>query len=290
MEVNQQSIAAMRAVTVSREYGSGGGEVAARLAQRLGWRLVDHEVIAQVARELAIPETEVEARDENVESRISRIMRSIRRSVSGAFVAPVAGTTPFIVASSTPVMGNPASGERATPPATEDRAYQDTLRHVVQVAASTGHVVIVGRGGQVILARQRDVLHVRLVAPLEQRIAYVMRREGLGEAAARARIQEKDRARTRYMQAMYHCNHEDPHLYDLVLNTGVLDLDSAVDLICQALERTACLVYISDAGDDLLCVDFGGRRIIKKKTFLPPKLLRKSKDLHKNAQEHMIDR
>src|SRR3954451_2473065 len=82
----------MRAVTVSREYGSGGGEIAGRLAHRLGWRLVDHEVIAQVARELAIPETEVEARDENVEGRISRIMRSIRRSVSGAFVAPVAGT------------------------------------------------------------------------------------------------------------------------------------------------------------------------------------------------------
>jgi CMP/dCMP kinase len=244
MEVNRQTIAAMRAVTVSREYGSGGGEIAGRLAQRLGWRLVDHEVIVQVARELAIPETEVEARDENVEGRISRIMRSIRRSVSGAFVAPVAGTTPFLVASSTPAMGNPASGEGATPPVIEDRAYQDTLSHVVQVAANVGHAVIVGRGGQVILAGQRDVLHVRLVAPLEQRTAYVMRREGLDGAAARTRIQEKDRTRARYMQAMYHCNHEDPHLYELVLNTGELALDSAVDLICVALEQKASRLHV----------------------------------------------
>jgi cytidylate kinase len=229
MEVNQQTIAAMHAVTVSREYGSGGGEVAARLAQRLGWRLVDHEVIAQVARELAIPETEVEVHDENIEGRISRILRRMRLSASGGFATPVAGAQ----------LGAPFLAASTPPPATGELAYQDTMRHVVQVAASTGHVVIVGRGGQVILAGQRDVLHVRLVAPLEQRIAYVMRREGLNEAAARTRIREKDRARARYMQTLYHCNHEDPHLYDLVLNTGLLDLDNAVGLIYVALEQKA---------------------------------------------------
>ena len=238
MEVNQQSIAAMRAVTVSREYGSDGGEIAVRLARRLGWRLVDHEVIAQVARELAIHETEVEARDENVESRISRIIRGIRRSVSGALVIPGAGT-PFIAASTTPAMGNPSSVLGATPGATEQLAYQDTMRHVVQAAARAGHAVIAGRGGQVILAGQRDVLHVRVVAPLEQRIAYVMRREGLGTDAARKRVQEKDHNRTRYMQTQFHCQHDNPHLYDLVINTAVLDLDRAVDLICLALEDKA---------------------------------------------------
>jgi cytidylate kinase len=239
MEVNRQTIAAMRAVTVSREYGSGGGEIAARLAGRLGWRLVDHEVIALVARELGIHETQAEAHDEQVESRIARILQRLRLSVSGAFVAPVAGTTPFLAASASPATGNPSLAVGATSPPTGQLAYHDTLRYVVEAAARAGHAVIVGRGGQVILAGQRDVLHVRLVAPFEQRIAYVMRREGLNEAAARTRIQEKDRARTRYMQATYHCNHEDPHLYDLVLNTGVLDLDSAVGLICQALERKA---------------------------------------------------
>jgi cytidylate kinase len=242
MEVNQQTIAAMRAVTVSREYGSGGGEAAARLAQRLDWRLIDHEVIAQVARELGIYETQAEAYDEQVESRIARILQRLRLSVSGAFTTSVAGAplgTPFLAASASPASGNPSLAVGATSPPTGQLAYHDTLRQVVEAAARAGHAVIVGRGGQVILAGQRDVLHVRLVAPLEQRIAYVMRREGLDEAAARTRIQEKDRARTRYMQAMYHCNHENPHLYDLVLNTGVLDLDCAVDLICQALEHKA---------------------------------------------------
>jgi cytidylate kinase len=100
-------------------------------------------------------------------------------------------------------------------------------------------VVIVGRGGQVLLAGKRDVLHIRVVAPLELRVAYVAHREGLSLEAARLRVQAKDRARTRYMQTQYHCQHEDPHLYDLVIDTAVLDLDSAVDLICLALERKA---------------------------------------------------
>ena len=68
--MNEESspISQMRAVTISREYGSGGGEIATRLAQRLGWQLIDHEVVVQVAHELGVSEAEVEAHDERVES------------------------------------------------------------------------------------------------------------------------------------------------------------------------------------------------------------------------------
>lgn len=240
MEVNLQAIAAMRAATVSREYGSGGGEIAARLAKRLGWQLIDHQVVTQVARELAIPEPEAEARDENVESRVTRIMNRLRLGVSGGFVTPSAGISlgvPLSTPSSSPSAEAPSS-------TVGEQVYYEALQQFVQAATNTGHVVIVGRGGQVILSGRRDVLHVRVVATLEQRIAYVMRREGLDEAAARARIQMKERARTRYMQTLYHCNHEDPHLYDLVLNTGVLDLDSAVNVICVALEQKASRLHV----------------------------------------------
>jgi cytidylate kinase len=99
--------------------------------------------------------------------------------------------------------------------------------------------VIVGRGGQVLLADRRDVLHVRVVAPLEQRSAYVVRREGLDTDTARKRVQEKDHARTRYMQTQFHRQPDDAHLYDVVINTAILDLDSAVEQICLALEHKA---------------------------------------------------
>ncbi len=223
MSVNQQAIAVMRAVTISREYGSGGGEIATRLARKLGWRLIDHAIIEQAARELEVYETDVEKHDEEyVESTLSRILNRIWPASSGGF-------TP----SREPVLF-------AAPPRTEEtRAYQETLRHIITAAATTGHVVLIGRGGQVLLADKRDVLHVRVVAPLELRVAYVVHREGLDLDAARRRVQAKDRARTRYMQTQYRCQHEDPHLYDLVINIAVLDLDRAVDLICLALEGKA---------------------------------------------------
>jgi cytidylate kinase len=209
MDDVSQASAAMRAVTISREYGSGGGEIAARLARRLNWQLADHEVVAHAARLSGIPENEARLRDEHADSFIARILARIQ------FGAPEVLNTEAIPSSATE----------------KERAYYAAQRQIVEAVASAGHAVIV--------ASHRDVLHVRVIAPLDKRIVYVARREGVDEAAARTRILTKERARARYMQVLYQCRHDDPHLYDLVINTGVLDLDSAVDLICQALERKA---------------------------------------------------
>ena len=223
MNVNPQAMTAMRAITISREYGSGGGEIAARLARRLGWQLIDHAVIEQTARELEVHETEVEKHDEEyIESTRPGILDRILEQL-----APSASMT-----GGGGVLIRPSSSAEA-------RAYQETMHQIITVAATTGHVVIVGRGGQVLLEDKRDVLHVRVVAPLEQRVAYAVHREGLDTEAARRRVQAKDHARTRFMQTQYRSQHEDPHLYDLVINTAVLDLDRAVDLICLALEGKA---------------------------------------------------
>lgn len=218
MSDKQHDVSAMRAITISRQYGSGGGEIAARLAQKLGWQLIDHEIVAQVAHELGITAEEVESRDERVEGFISRVLSTFQHTAPAALV---------------PAVVPPVS------PDFEEQAYREALHRVVETAANTGHAVIVGRAGQVLLAARRDVLHVRIVAPPKQRITYVARREGLDEATAQLRLQLKDRDRARYLQMQHHHNVDDPLLYDLVLNTSVLDLDSAVDLICLALERKA---------------------------------------------------
>lgn len=210
----QQNIPEMRAITISRQYGSGGGEVAALLAQRLGWQLIDHEIVAQVAHALGITEEEADVHDERVEGFITRALGALQ---AAALVVPAA----------------------AVPVEQAEAVYNEALRKVVETAASTGHVVIVGRTGQALLAGHRDVLHVRIVAPLQQRVIYVSQREGLDEAEARSRIQVKDRDRARYLQSRFGRSVDDPMLYDLVINTAVLDLESAVDLIILALERKA---------------------------------------------------
>jgi len=204
MDVNQQAIATMRAVTISREYGSGGGEIAARLARRLDWQLVDHQIVAEAAHNLGVHEAVVAAHDEKAGGILSRVFQ-----------------WPYPI------------------PAEEAQAYYEALRRVVLEAANTGHAVIVGRGGQMLLRDRRDVLHIRVVAPLEQRVAYVVRREGLDADAARKRVQEKDQTRIRYTQSQFHRQPDDAHLYDLVINTAILDLDHVVDQICLALEHKA---------------------------------------------------
>src|SRR5258706_3208561 len=205
----------MRAMTISREYGSGGGEIATRLAKRLGWQLVDRAMVERVASEIGTSQEEAEVHDEHVQGMVSRALGSL------IYLYPAA-------------MAN-------TPPEAflSDEAYRDVFNRVVRAAAARGHVVIVGRASQVILADLRDVLHVRIIAPFEKRVAYVMQREGVDHHTTEARIHRNDHERASYLEQEYHHHPDDAHLYDLVLNTSLLDLESAVDIMCFTLQQKA---------------------------------------------------
>ncbi|MGH2500948.1 MAG: AAA family ATPase, partial [Ktedonobacterales bacterium] len=120
-----------------------------------------------------------------------------------------------------------------------EASYTRALRDVVNGAVLAGQSVIVGRGSQIILRNRRDTLHVRIVAPLEQRMSYVMLRENLSRAEAQQRITQRDQERRRYLISTYRHAPDDARLYDITLNTAVLDLDSCVELIVRAAEAKA---------------------------------------------------
>jgi cytidylate kinase len=205
----------MRAVTVSREYGSGGGEIAARIAERLGWSLVDHHLVAEVAATLNEPEERADACDERSGGLMAHLIDAVQ------LIAPWSGAVPGVTAEE------------------EHRRHYQALCEVVRSAADAGNVVIVGRGSQAILAGRRDVLNLRVIAPIERRVAYVAQREGLSEDDARARIRGKDHDRAVWLQTFEGVQPNDPHLYDLTINTGVLPLDVAVQLALDALAGKA---------------------------------------------------
>lgn len=205
----------MRAVTISREYGSGGGEIAARLAKRLSWQLIDRQIIVEISEMLGETVEETSVRDEHAPGLAAVLADSLR------WAAPLPGWMP-----------NRTTDE-------EMRRYRTALSQVVGVAVERGQVVIVGRGAQTLLAGRRDVLHVRIVAPLDQRAAYVAVRERLDAVVARERIQRKDADRDHYLQSVEHSSPADALLYDMTINTGVLSLDDAVDLIALALDKKA---------------------------------------------------
>jgi cytidylate kinase len=210
-----ETIKMMRAVTLSREYGSGGGEIASRLAKRLGWHLIDHDMVARVARAMGTSQEEAAAHDEQPEGILTRLLNSLQY-VDPAFVY----YTP-------------------SEPIPSDEVYRAALEKIIKAAAARGSVVIVGRGSQVLLEERQDVLRVRIIAPFEQRVAYVMQREGLDQQAAAARIRAKDHDRTKFLETEFHRKPEDAHLYDLVLNMSSLDQASAVNIICLTLNHKA---------------------------------------------------
>jgi len=215
MNEDVNAVNRMRAITISREYGSGGGEIASRLATRLQWNLIDHAIVERAAREMGMSQEEAEAHDEYTKSRVSQLLSSMQYLYPASMV--LAPPEAFLT-----------EGE-----------YRTTVNRIVKAVAARGQVVIVGRASQVILAEQRDILHVRIIAPFEKRVVYVMQREGLDRRKAESRIQMKDHDRARYLEVEYHQKPQDARLYDIVLNTSLFDLENAVDIICFTLEQKA---------------------------------------------------
>lgn len=202
----------MRVITVSREYGAGGGEIARGLAAKLGWQLVDHALVRKVAETLGENEDDAAQHDERGESFNSRLVASLR------WISPWGPVAP-------PPMPYEQGGT----------ARHQALAKVITATYDLGNAVIVGRGGQCILSGHNDALHVRVVAPLAARVAYVIQRERLSADEAQARIMHVDRDRVQYLNDVEHVDPRNADLYDLVVNTGVISLDGAVDLIVRAL-------------------------------------------------------
>jgi cytidylate kinase len=110
-------------------------------------------------------------------------------------------------------------------------------RMIIEEVAKEGHAIIVGRGGQCILAGRPDVLHVFVFAPPAVREERVTQIEGLTHAEAERRIAGMDRLRADYVRTFYHADWRDPSHYHLLIDSGVWGEEGSADLIVQALEH-----------------------------------------------------
>ncbi len=109
----------------------------------------------------------------------------------------------------------------------------ETILHLVEL----GHVIIVGRGCNVITTRTPNVYHVRLVAPLAQRIEYARQAHQLTEKEAARWVEQVDRGRVRYVKSNFKCRIDDPLLYHVVINTGRMSHLDAAQLMADGARR-----------------------------------------------------
>jgi cytidylate kinase len=185
-------------VVISRETGAGGSAIARRVGQKLGWNVLDEEILDHLAKEYGTPRKLVRVVDERYVHWIEEMFETW--ADGGGF-------------------------SQAT--------YMHRLSHLFLLAARRGNVVIVGRGAQFILPHDCG-LSVRIVAPLDFRVEQVLLRRGLSAKKARDFVLDSDRQREAFIRKNFHRTVTDPHLHDLVINVQKLVQDDAVELIVAA--------------------------------------------------------
>lgn len=201
-------------ITLSRQYGAGGSEVARAVAEALGWQVVDNEIVDRVARRAGLATEVVAEQDERVPGFVERLARALAAS-SQEFAVPEIGVA-------------------VRPP---EPSLVRLTEMVVKEIAEEGRAVLVGRAAPAVLGREGAVLHVKLVASREFRIELAMRSEGFDRKTAEQVMNDTDAQRRRYHREHYGRDWDDPVHYHMILNTGLLGLDGASETIVTAARR-----------------------------------------------------
>jgi cytidylate kinase len=202
-----------RMLTISHQYGSGGSQIARDLGGRLQWPVWEKEIVRKIATEYQLAETDVDAKDERVASFIEKLVDLLG-------------------------LGGFATAYSILPPrGLDDAQLLHMTRTIVEDIAQEGRAIVVGRGGNHILATRPKTLHVFIFAPLEARIQRVMEMEKLTRSEAERRIAGMDRLRTDYVRTFYHADWRDPTHYHLTLDSAMWGERGTADLILSAVEH-----------------------------------------------------
>jgi len=203
----------IRIVVIEREYGCGGGEIAAKVADRLGWKLWDQLLTCEIARLIDCDQAEVRCREERVDPLYYRLFKSVLR---GSFEGSLNVHRLKLLDA--------------------DSIFRITER-VVQQAASEGNCVIVGRGSQHFLRDRDDTMRVFLYAPREEKMHRLIA-TGVKETEVEELVDTVDQERAAFIEKYFDMEWPNRSLYHVMLNTSageetvirtILDLKKALE-------------------------------------------------------------
>ena len=221
----------MAIITISREFGSGGDEVAGRLCQELGYHSFGKAQIIQAAEETTLSKNNAIDYSED-----NHVVQSFLDWLLGRTASPVQKIA---------WSENPSISPRPEQADVHDAAVLSLVKRAIKAAVRAGNMVIIGRGGQVLLKDTPGVLHVRIEAPVEKRIELVIQQMKQQSSAVQSEekllrtasdmIASRDTASADYIKRYFEVDWHDPRLYHLVLNLGKLSADQAVQIIVAAV-------------------------------------------------------
>jgi cytidylate kinase len=199
----------IKILTIEREYGSGGNEIAQLLADHMGWKLWDQLLTEEIAKFANCPKAVVEVREERTDPLYYRLFKSfLRGSYEGSLNAHKLNVV-------------------------DSESILRITERVVQHAAKTGNSVIVGRGSQHFLRARNDTLRIFLYAPREDKVRRLLAR-GKTEKEAEQLVDTVDRERVDFIQRYFHVEWPDRAVYHTMINTAIGDravVHSILDLM-----------------------------------------------------------
>jgi hypothetical protein len=197
-----------RVFTVEREYGSGGADIAGKLAERLGWKLWDQLLTDEIARLLDCPKRTVEEHAERRDSLYYRLFKAFMRgSFEGSLNAPRLKLV-------------------------DAECIREVTEKVVMAAAKEGNSVLVGRGSAYYLRDRSDAFHVFVYAPFEQKVNR-LRAQGKGEEEAIQLAETVDRDRADFIKRYFNVEWPNRHYFHLMVNSTIGD-EAVVKTILEA--------------------------------------------------------
>lgn len=195
----------IKIITIEREYGCGGGEIARKTADRLGWKLWDELLTCEIARLSQCAQSDVESREERVDPLYYRLFKSILR---GSFEGSLNAHRLKLL---------------------DADSILRVTQQVVQKAAAEGNCVIVGRGSQHFLRERADTLRVFLYAPKEAKVRRLTA-GGMSDADAEELVDTVDNDRAAFVGKYFHMQWPNRSIYQAMLNTAIGE-ETVIDTI-----------------------------------------------------------
>jgi Cytidylate kinase-like family len=186
----------IRLITVEREFGSGGGAIAAALAARLGWTLWDQLLTDEIARRMDCDRRTVEEHEERRDPTYYRLFKAFMR---GSFEGSV-NTPRFRIV--------------------DTDCVREVVQSIQREAADAGSCVIVGRGSAYYLGSRPDAFHVFVYAPYEDKVRR-LRAAGRSESEASELADTVDRDRAAFIKQYFDVEWPAIHRFHLMVNSSI---------------------------------------------------------------------
>ena len=202
----------MAVITIARQFGAGGKTVGSMIAERLGYALIDEEIVELIAQEANVSSDWVDsvAREAGSEPFLSRMLIRLGPARRGYVKLSMERSPGYI----------------------DGNLYISLLHRILPEIAAQDNVVIIGRGSQYILADHPGSLHFLMVADLEYRIGFVMEQYQLDRRQAQIVVDKQSKRRLKLYRSFGRTDYDQPNLYHLVFNMNKTSLEDAVQLVC----------------------------------------------------------